>query len=114
MLIIDKKKGKIPGDFRKRRGKFSVSYSLIKKPSETILKFLSNFVIVRAELRYDIDAIDYTALSVLFSPVDFGDRTPEYQIRVTEHEDGTIDIKAIQVPDERGKKLLRLLRKLDG
>ena len=114
MLIIKKKKPPIPDDINKRRGKFSIAWALLSKPTESLLEFLSNFIITRAEFMWDTESMDYVALSRLFEPVANGERTPEYQFEIIELEDEGIDIKTNMIPDERGKKLLRLLRKLDG
>ena len=101
-------------NFSIRRGWFCVSKALLDLPSIDLMSFMSNFLIVRAEFLYDKDAIEYIAVSELFDPIEDGFETPEYTFEITAHGSGKLDIKAIRVVPETGKKLLRLLRKLDG
>jgi len=113
VLKIRKRKA-YPDDLLRRRGRFNVSRDLIDAPSHILFEFFKNFIIVRAEFMYDSDSIEYIAVSWLFSPIEKGIETPDYNFEITEQEDGSIEIKARRLSDEKGKKLLRLLRKLDG
>jgi len=104
----------LPDDFRSRKGKFKVSIDYTGN-DELLLEFMSNFLIVRAEYRYDTGVIEYSAVSKLFEPVDEGYEVPEYEFIINKEKGGKLDIKAVMCDQEgRGFKLLRTLRKLDG
>lgn len=113
MLKIEKKRV-YPADLVSRRGRFNVSKEFLNNPTSVIFQLFSNFIIVRAEYMYDTDSVEYIAVSKLFSPVEEGYETPDYKITIKEQDDGSYEIKAHRVSDDRGKKLLRLLRKLDA
>ena len=69
-----------------RVGKFLVSRQLIRGcPADTLFRFFANFIIVRAELLYLPDSIEYVAYSALFAVTDAGDRTPEYIVSMDEN-----------------------------
>ena len=101
-------------NFSSRRGWFLVSKNSLELTSINLMSYMSNFLIVRAEFLYDKDAIEYYAVSELFDPIEDMYETPEYTFEVTSRGSGNLDIKVIRVVPETGKKLLRLLRKLDG
>ncbi len=62
----------------KRVGKFSIERYLIGDDPSTVHQMLANKVIVRAEVLYEMDAIEYHAYSDDFDEVENGQKIPEY------------------------------------
>jgi len=104
----------LPKDLPMRRGKFSVAGTLIDAMSPDLMRFLSNFIIVRAEYMYDTKCIEYYAVSKLFDPIDDGTLAPEYTFTLKKYSNGKLDIFTERIDPERGEELLRALRMLDG
>lgn len=72
-----------------RAGRFRIHRMFFEtRDSEKLLRFFGNFVVVRAELLYTEDCVEYTAYSPLFELVDRGDLIPLYE--VTHDIDGKI------------------------
>ncbi len=69
---------------KRKIGKFRISHIFIERTSQkTLSKIMSNFVPIKAESLYAMDAIEYTALSDLFEEVPWGTEIPFYNIEVT-------------------------------
>ena len=76
----------------KKVGRFRISHLFIRQtPQRTLSKILSNFVPIRAESRYDMEAIEYTALSEFFETVPLGQEPPLYELVIKNGE--VVDVK---------------------
>ncbi len=75
-------------------GWFEVTQELIEFGWEDMLPIMSNFVVVRAEQRYDTQTVRYLAYSPLFTIVDRVSQAPWYQIVCHRTEDGGITVTA--------------------
>ena len=65
----------------RRLGRFKIHNCIIDPDSwAKLLPLFAQMVIVRAEMRYDDDAIYYTAFSPLFEDLDASFSTPLYEI----------------------------------
>lgn len=72
-------------DIFNRRGKFYVSHDYIKqmtKNADLYSDFWYYFIVLRAESRFEKDAIEYTACSTLFDTVKNGEQVPYYDLYV--------------------------------
>lgn len=78
MLKIIKK----PEDLYYRRGKFRISLGFLRQSTDTVMALMSKFIVIRAEMLFGEDAIDYTALSPLFDMVEEGHTIPEYRLDI--------------------------------
>jgi len=118
MLTVIKEENRLPDDFQHRKGWFLVSKGLLDMATADLLQFMGNFLIIRAEFMCDVDAMEYTAISRLFDPIEFGHKLPQYTFNITRRNNGHLKISIIKInPNEEGTKgagLVRLLRKLDG
>ena len=112
-MVTIRKEVKLPTDINLRRGSFKVSASFLDNATTEIFDFMSNFIIVKAEMNYFGNYIDYSAVSPLFDTIDEDAVVPEYDFEITRLIDGTIKIKTIRISGD-GKKLLRKLRMMDG
>jgi len=113
MLTISSIKRELPDDFSKRRGTFKVSGELLDSASKNLMDFMGLFLIVRAEFVYDERAMHYTAHSILFDSIGDFEEAPEYSFQIErESNDNALKVKAIR--QQKGKKLLRLMRRIDG
>lgn len=66
---------------QRRLGKFSINMKLIDSAPEIIRELMGHMIVLRAEIRYDRDYIDYVAESELFAPVDRYMIAPDYELR---------------------------------
>lgn len=66
--------------FERRIGRFRIDRHLIDNRPEDVLRLLRDILIVRAELSYEYDAIEYVGISEQFASVPEGCITPEYFI----------------------------------
>jgi hypothetical protein len=66
----------------KKKGKFFVSYVLIKSRPELVQQIMGACIVVRAEALYTFDGIEYYALSEHFRPLEEGDKIPEYEGKI--------------------------------
>ena len=118
MLTVINEENRLPDDFQHRKGWFLVSKGLLDMATADLLQFMGNFLIIRAEFMCDVDAMEYTAISRLFDPIEPGHKLPQYIFNITKKSDGHLKISVMRInPDENGTKgagLVRLLRKLDG
>jgi len=69
------------------RGSFTISQHLIQKEPENVMKLLSQFLIIRCESLFDIQAFKYTAFSFLFDEIDNHFKSPNYEINIKDLED---------------------------
>ena len=62
-------------------GRFIISNTLLRDPTaeESIIKILSGMIIIRAEQRWDIDGIEYIALSDHFASLPKGHQAIDYK-----------------------------------
>jgi len=118
MLNAIIEENKLPDDFQHRKGWFLVSKELLDMATVDLLQFMGNFLIIRAEFMYNVDAMEYTAISRFFDPIERGHKLPQYTFNIMKRMDGLLKISVVRVsPNEDGTKgtgLVRLLRKLDG
>jgi len=113
MLKTFKDNGPLPEDFNKRKGFFRVSKELLDSSLDEVsylLKFMGNFIVVRAEFMYHEDAISYYAVSSLFDPIEDGEKIPEYTFEIKKKADGDLIVTAKR--EQSGKVLLRQLRRI--
>lgn len=101
-------------DFSRRRGKFKVSRELLSSATPVLVEFMKNFLVVRAEMHFNGDLIEYVAISELFDPIKESYDAPEYDFTIVKRVDGTIKITPIRLDPDGQTKGLRLLRKMDG
>lgn len=77
-------------ELTRRLGKFEISSELIRSNPEAILKaFLSECIVVRAELKYETMSFHYTAMSRHFEVCPVELVPPVYQIHFKEVNIGT-------------------------
>ena len=62
----------------KRVGRFSIDYRMIEDNPQMVLLMLSGKLIIRAEARHEIAAIEYHAYCDDFDEVDSNQEIPEY------------------------------------
>lgn len=67
-----------------RYGRFSISLDLVHQDPYRIMAILSQCLVVRCELLYAGNRLEYIALSEAFSEVPTGMITPEYQVVISE------------------------------
>ena len=90
----------------KRVGKFSIEHYLIDSDDPSMVHLmLANKVIVRAEVRYEMDAIEYHAYSDDFDEVEPGQQIPEYVAEFSRQQ--------IAVPDDQsgGVKMISVFQR---
>ena len=74
----------MPDRNNKRLGRFAVAMNIIHESPVMAQLMLSGMVIVRAEHRYDLNAIEYMALCDDFDEVSAGYEAPYYDARMNE------------------------------
>lgn len=65
-------------DTARRIGRFSISEHMVKSHPEDALKVLSQCLVVRCELKWEMMAFEYMALSPLFEETPNHIEAPEY------------------------------------
>lgn len=81
-------------------GRFTVDTSLIRQETDMVAQIfgLMKCVPVRAEMRFDVYGIEYTAIADCFDPVPEGGMTPRYKLQVTSDKAGhPVNVLAIRV-----------------
>jgi len=76
--------GDILDDFNFRKGRFLVSYDLLKSAEvdhRVLQGIFSHFLIRRCISHFDREVVEYSALSALFERIDEGMRIPMYNIQ---------------------------------
>lgn len=77
-----------------RVGKFILpDHVMVTTPYEVLLRVMSNFLVVRAEMLYAQRGIEYTAYSSLFELVDRGERIPEYLMFIDTDSDDLLQVR---------------------
>ena len=66
---------------KKKLGKFSLPIDLIENSPQVVKTLMGYMIVVRAEHMYDSDAIEYTAISDHFAPLEDGKKVPTYTFR---------------------------------
>jgi len=63
----------------RKLGRFVVGHSVIEKSPDDVMRLMGRMIVVRAESRYDVGGVEYTAISDYFSDVPEGNVVPEYR-----------------------------------
>jgi len=63
----------------RKLGRFVLSHGVIEQAPEDVMRLMGRMIVVRAESRYDMDGVEYTAISDYFSCVPAGSIVPEYR-----------------------------------
>ena len=79
-------------------GRFSVDRSLIERYPEEVEAMFEGLIVVRAEMMFDSNCIDYVALGDIFPLSEAFARAPEYRIEVVTKD----------VPEGRKVKAIKL------
>lgn len=76
---------------KRRIGTFRISNTLLQDESshDNIMSIMGSVIVVRAEQRYDIDGIEYHAISEYFDEVDQHIHAPNYTVNFDK--DGTFE-----------------------
>ena len=74
------------GETLKRIGRFSISYQVIDEDPLMALLMLSGKLIVRAEARHEMHAVEYHAYCDEFDEVATGQQIPEYIAELSQQE----------------------------
>jgi hypothetical protein len=69
---------------KERIGRFRIGRNEIGRGWRNLLPIMGNFVIVRAEMKYSTDAIEYTGFSDLFEEVEEFCEPPLYEILIND------------------------------
>lgn len=65
--------------FSRRLGNFTIDRSVIQDTPALAQEILSTVIVVRAEMRWDMDAIEYIGLSHSFESLPCGARAKQYE-----------------------------------
>ena len=68
--------------FSSRLGKFSIDRDYIDTHPGTVQQILSTVIVVRAEMMWDMDRIEYIGISHSFEALPWGSKTPWYTPKV--------------------------------
>lgn len=81
-------------EIMKRKGFFKLDKQIIEKEPEIVMQLLGKMIIVRAEMMYITNTIEYGAYSELFEEVEEGKFIPTYDIKIHKipNNDDGIDI----------------------
>lgn len=71
-------------NFGRRIGRFTIGRTVIEDTPEVALAVMRKVIVVRAEMMYAADTVEYVALSPDFQVVEGGCSAPEYRVIVTE------------------------------
>ena len=71
----------------RKAGRFSISFDGINTDHEFVRQVMKEVIIIKAEIFYYMDAIEYTAISKHFDEVEQGSVIPEYKA-IIHSEDG--------------------------
>lgn len=69
---------------KNRLGKFYIDKDLIENNFEEVQKIMSKVVVVRAEMLYQSNSIEYMAISKDFDEVSEGKEIPTYKVKVSQ------------------------------
>lgn len=70
----------LPPPYDRRFGRFRVGIDAMKEYPDRLAELLARCVVLRAETRFDLDAIEYTALCPSFKPVAPSCEAPLYNV----------------------------------
>ena len=68
---------------RKRIGRFSISREFVDKNPEVVLAIMGRVIVVRCEMMYQHDELEYIALSPYFDELPPGMITPKYEVVIS-------------------------------
>jgi hypothetical protein len=68
----------------KRIGRFALSRQLVERDPETARAVMGRVIVVRCEMMYPTDTLEYMALSPDFDDVPQGMIVPEYEVHISE------------------------------
>jgi hypothetical protein len=68
----------------KRIGRFALRLELVERDQETARAIMGRCIVVRCEMMYQHDTLEYIALSPDFDEVPQGMITPEYDVIISE------------------------------
>jgi hypothetical protein len=68
----------------KRLGRFALSRILIERDPAMARAIMGRCIIVRCEMMYAYDTLEYLALSPSFDAIEHGMRAPEYEVIISE------------------------------
>lgn len=71
---------RLPPPFNRRFGRFRIGLDVISEYPERVSELLARCVVVRADVRFERDAIEYTALCPAFSEVAPACEAPIYAV----------------------------------
>lgn len=92
-----KEEAKSPSELCRRLGRFYITHDLLKQEPEAIREHvLAKMVIVRAELLWERNAIEYVAMSELFDLLPWYHTAPEYGIVMSKTADGQIELLKVE------------------
>lgn len=94
-----------------RIGKFCVDERMIRLHWEVIAPLMANFVVVQVQNRFDIMAMEYTALSPLFAEVEEFSYAPQYEVNfiVKPGMAASVEVKPLHRGDHKPAKVTRKL-----
>jgi len=75
---------------RANKGKFYVAAHLLESEPSVVLAVLEGMVIVRAEMLYHNDKVEYFAFGPMFDELPKGATVPEYRCYLTVDDDGAV------------------------
>lgn len=85
---------------RRRIGRFALSAELVKRDQETARKIMGRCIVVRCEMMFEHDTLEYVALSPDFKEIEQGMITPVYDVIISNGGE-TIEFKVSNVEYSR-------------
>ena len=82
----------------RKLGRARISCDMIDREPNRVAEVFSllKFVPVRAECLHYSDEIEYVAISERFATVPFGQIIPEYNLKITQDEDGRVNLVEVE------------------
>ena len=74
----------------RRLGKFKINRHIIDECPHQVLAIMKNMIIVRAEMHWAFDGIEYVGIHPAFAAVPHGQMMPEYYPAITTNGDATV------------------------
>ena len=68
----------------RRIGKFAISIELVERDQETARKIMGRCIVVRCEMMYHTNTLEYLAMSPDFDEIEKGMIAPEYEVHISE------------------------------
>ena len=69
-------------------GRFRLSRKLLSEQPENLIPVFAGMVVIEAQMRWEIDGVEYLALSDRFDPVPENVMCPSYEVTFTKDEKG--------------------------